>query len=119
GIAPGAHAGPGHYRHHSGDPASPGTPPTWLTHEILRVGAPRPHPTTATARSPATQQSSTAHAAYLQAVIRNGAADLATLTDGRKQALSALAYKVGGYLAWADQTESDVIGLLTAAGTAS
>jgi hypothetical protein len=119
GIAPGAHAAAGHYRHHTGNPAAPGTPPPWLTREILRVGTPRPSTATMAPADAANQSPGTARAAYLQAVIRNGAAQLATLTDGRKQALSALAYKVGGYLAWAGQTESDVIDQLTTAGTTS
>jgi hypothetical protein len=118
GIAPGAQTMDRHYRHDGGDLAEPGTLPPWLVREILRVGGPRPT-SVPTRPSLASQGSRSARAAYLNAVIRNGAAELATLTDGRKQALSALAYKVGGYLTWADQAESAVIDQLIAAGTAS
>ena len=117
GIAPGAHAQDRHYRHDGGDLATPGAPPCWLTREILRVAGPR-HATAAIDPPPNTSPND-ARSAYLDAVIRNGAARLATLTDGRKQALSALAYKIGGYLTWAGQSETDVINQLINAGTAS
>ena len=120
GIAPGAHAQDRHYRHDGGNLAEPGTPPPWLTAEILRVGRPRPAAENLGGPvRPAGQAPNSARGTYLHTVIRNGAANLATLTDGRKQALSALAYKVGGYLAWAGQNESEVIDQLTAAGTDS
>ena len=117
GIAPGAHAHDRHYRHHSGNLAEPGKPPPWLAREILRVGGPRP--ATAAAGPHSSRGPNNARTAYLHAVIRNGIAGLTSLTDGRKQALSALAYKVGGYLTWAGHTEADVIDQLVAAGTAS
>lgn len=91
--------------------------PDWLTREILRITTPR--------RAPAPPPSGTAGndreraAAYLNAVIEHGAAELAPLTDGRKAALSALAYKTGGLLAWAAQSPTDVQDRLVQAGTAS
>ncbi|HWG22703.1 hypothetical protein [Actinospica sp.] len=58
-------------------------------------------------------------ASYLLTVLHNGAQERAALTDGRKQALSSLAYKVGGYLAASGLSETEVLDRLVAAATAS
>ena len=58
-------------------------------------------------------------AAYLATVIGRGAAQLTALTDGRKRALSALAYHVGGLLAWSGLDRGQVASQLVDAGTAA
>jgi hypothetical protein len=55
-------------------------------------------------------------AAYLATVISRGATQLANLTDGRKRALSALAYHAGGLLAWSGLDREHVTGQLIDAG---
>jgi len=57
--------------------------------------------------------------AYLTTVIKRGAAQLATMSDGRKRALSALAYQVGGLLTWSGLPRDLVTSQLIDAGTAS
>ena len=56
------------------------------------------------------------HPAYLATVITRGATQLANLTDGRKRALSALAYHAGGLLAWSGLDLEHVAGQLIEAG---
>ena len=58
-------------------------------------------------------------AAYLATVIARGANQLAALTDGRKRALSALAYHAGGLLQWSGADREHITGQLTDAGTAA
>ena len=96
GIAPGATTTAGTYQIRGGDPARPGRMPAWLAREVIRV-------TTTAPRQPATppplpSPGGPGPAAYLATVITRGAAQLAALTDGRKRALSALAYHAGGLL---------------------
>ena len=98
GIAPGATTTAGTYRLRGGDPAHPGRMPAWLAREVIRA-------TTTAPRQPATapplpSPGGPGPAAYLATVIGRGATQLAALTDGRKRALSALAYHAGGLLAW-------------------
>ena len=111
GIAPGATT----YRICGGDPAQPGRMPTWLAREVLRV-------TTAAPRQPVTppplpSAAGTGPAAYLATVIGRGAAQLAALTDGRKRALSALAYHAGGLLQWSGADPDHITAQLIDAGT--
>ena len=117
GIAPGATTTVGTYRIRGGDPAQPGRMPAWLAREIIRatISAPsRP------ARSPPLPQpGGPGPAAYLATVINGGAAQLAAMTDGRKRALSALAYHVGGLLTWSGLTREHVASQLTDVGTAA
>lgn len=118
GIVPGAATRAGTYTLQAGDPAAPGRMPTWLTLEVLRVTTPRPKaPAPALARQDTSGRERVA--AYLTAVIERGAADLAPLTDGRKTALSALAYKTGGLLAASGLNHTTVQERLTAAGRAT
>ncbi|WP_433474978.1 bifunctional DNA primase/polymerase [Spirillospora sp. CA-142024] len=117
GIAPGATTRAGTYTIRAGALATVGQMPGWLTREVLRVTAPRREPPPPPSR-PAGQDRGRA-VAYLHAVIEDGAAELAPLTDGRKAALSALAYKTGGLLAWAGQSRTDVQDRLVQAGIAS
>lgn len=102
GIAPGARASAGLYKPLRGDLAHVGAMPEWLATEVIRVAsqAPptRPHAPTPTPRP----MTSTSRAgAYIDAVLGNGIRDLAGLRDGRKAALAALAYKLGGLIAGA------------------
>jgi hypothetical protein len=110
GLAPGTSTTTGTYRHTSGDPRHPGRMPDWLAREVIRIAGPiqpsSPHPATLPRSAPTT---------YLDTVLRNGTNHLAGLTDGRKTALAALAYQIGGYLTWAQATEHDVLDQLTAA----
>ena len=55
-------------------------------------------------------------AAYLATVIGRDAAQLAAMTDGRKRALSALAYHGGGLLAWSGLDREHVVSQLVDAG---
>ncbi|WP_460366180.1 hypothetical protein [Actinocorallia lasiicapitis] len=59
----------------------------------------------------------TGHAAYLATVLERGAAELAQLRDGRQRALSALAYKTGGLLAWSGASRSEIESRLIEIGT--
>ncbi|MQY07264.1 bifunctional DNA primase/polymerase [Actinomadura macrotermitis] len=119
GIAPGAAAPAGAYRVLTGTPAAPGHMPDWLAREVLRVATDRP--TTSPARLPAAPATGQEHraAAYIAAVIESGAAELASLTDGRQRALSALAYKAGGLLSWSGLSRGDIEDRLIHAGLAS
>ena len=112
GLAPGTSTTVGTYRHSGGDPRRPGRMPAWLAGEVIRIAGPvQPtplHPATTLRNAPT---------AYLDTVLRNGTNHLASLTDGRKTALAALAYQIGGYLTWAQATEHDVLDRLTAAAT--
>ncbi len=92
--------------------------PAWLAREVIRVAAARPAelsapPATSIAGPPG------CGAAYLDTVIRRGAARLTAMDDGRKRALSALAYQAGGLLAWAGLTAEQVTPRLVDVGTAS
>jgi hypothetical protein len=118
GIAPGAITPAGTYRICRGDPASPGRMPGWLAREITRACTPRP-PQPVSSPQPAPQPGGPAPAAYLTTVIRRGAAQLATLTDGRQRALSKLAYHAGGLLYWSGLTRDHITAQLVDAGTAS
>lgn len=118
GIAPGAVTASGRYQVLSGNVAAPGHMPAWLAREVTRVATPRPtRPAPVPLPSPGPR--GRGPAAYLTTVIDRGAADLATMTDGRKRALSALAYQAGGLLAWSGLPEAEVTRRLIAAGTAS
>lgn len=109
GIAPGA----GNYQLRGGDPARPGRMPGWLAREITRVTTAPPRP----AAPPAPPRAGgPGPAAYLTTVISRGAARLAAMTDGRKRALSALAYHAGGLLAWSGLDREHIATQLTAAG---
>jgi Bifunctional DNA primase/polymerase, N-terminal len=116
GLAPGAATTAGTYRLRQGDPARPGHMPGWLAAEIQRVTAPRAAPRWPQAPSAGGGRGP---AAYLAAVITRGAARLASMTDGRQRALSALAYHVGGLLGWSGADAGEVAGQLVDAGTAS
>ncbi len=118
GIAPDATTTAGHYAVLSGDPAAPGHMPAWLAREVIRVASPRPA-RPATVPPPRPHPRGRGPAAYLTTVIDRGAADLAALTDGRKRALSALAYQAGGLLAWSGLPEAEVTARLITAGVAS
>ena len=117
GVAPGAITTTGTYRLRGGDPARPGRMPTWLACEVIRVTAatpPRP-----AAAPPPRQPDGSGPAAYLAAVISRDAAQLAAMTDGRQRALSALAYHVGGLLAWSGQPREQITSQLIDAGIAA
>jgi hypothetical protein len=116
GIAPGAHTAKGTYHHTTGDIAKPGRLPPWLAHEITRAaGPPTPRPTPPPTRTATGNRG----ANYLNTVINRGTDQLKTLKDGRKLALSALAYQAGGLLAWSGLNETDITEDLIAAGIAS
>ncbi|MCP2337873.1 bifunctional DNA primase/polymerase [Actinomadura rupiterrae] len=117
GIAPGAVTRAGTYAVHAGTPHAPGRMPDWLEREVRRVAGPKPAPPPAPVVPAAPGQSNAA--GYVRAVLDNGTAELASLTDGRKAALGALAYKIGGLLPWADLTPADVEDHLVRAGLAS
>jgi hypothetical protein len=104
------------YQHAAGDPAHPGRLPDWLAREVTRIASSRntPTPTPTRPRLPGTSASGPAN--YLHTVLDNGAEDLARLSDGRKQALAALAYKAGGYLEYSGLPETEVIDRLVTAG---
>lgn len=100
GIAPGARASAGLYKPLRGDVTRVGAMPAWLATEVIRVATqtpparppaplPAPLPTTSTGRA----------GAYIDVVLTNGLRDLTGLRDGRKAALAALAYKIGGLTA--------------------
>jgi hypothetical protein len=118
GIAPGAATRAGHYQIRSGDLASPGRLPPWLAREIIRVTSPPARPAGRAAPAPPAKPDRSS-AAYLSTVICRGAAALTVMTDGRRRALSALAYQAGGLLAWSGLPHDDVISQLTDAGTAA
>ena len=117
GVAPGADHHRGTYQIRGGDPAQPGRMPAWLAREVIRA-------TTAAPPRPATPPplpgaGGPGPAAYLATVIGRGAAQLAAMTDGRKRALSALAYHAGGLLAWSGLDREHVTRQLIDAGTAA
>ena len=118
GVAPGAITRAGPYRLLSGDPARPGHMPGWLAAEVTRACQPPPPAATPATPSPAAAAPGRG-AAYLTAVIDRGAARLASMRDGRKRALAALAYQAGGLLDWSTLDPAQVTGRLTAAGTGS
>jgi hypothetical protein len=117
GIAPGAHAASGTYHITPTSPQTPGHMPDWLTREVARVATPRQHHPPATAPRATPMPTGRGRSAYLSTVLHRGAARLATLTDGRQRALSALAYQIGGLLDWSGLSEADVIDDLVHAGT--
>jgi hypothetical protein len=117
GLAPGTTTAAGTYQHRDGQPAHPGRMPDWLATEVTRAA--RPTPPVPTASPPDPQRDGSGPPGYIDTLLARGAAQLHGLTDGRKDALAALAYKTGGYLAWAGLTEADVIDRLTTAGTAT
>ena len=91
--------------------------PAWLAREVIRA-------TTTAPRQPATppplpSPGGPGPAAYLATVISRGATQLAALTDGRKRALSALAYHAGGLLAWSGADHDHITSQLIDAGTAA
>jgi hypothetical protein len=117
GIAPGAATTADTYQVRSGDPIRPGRMPNWLAREVIRAttaAPPRP-----VARPPLPTSGGPGPAAYLATVINHGAAQLAAMTDGRKRALSALAYHAGGLLDWSGLAREHVASQLTDAGTAA
>jgi Bifunctional DNA primase/polymerase, N-terminal len=117
GIAPGASTGKGTYQVRGGDPARPGRMPAWLAREIIRAttaAPPRP-----AIPPPSPPPGGLGPAAYLTTVIGRGAAQLATMTDGRQRALSALAYQAGGLLAWSGLPREHIARQLTDAGAAA
>jgi len=118
GVAPGAITRAGPYRLLSGDPARPGHMPGWLAAEVTRACQPPPPAATPATPQPAATAPGRG-AAYLTAVIDRGAARLASMRDGRKRALAALAYQAGGLLDWSTLDPAQVTGRLTAAGTGS
>jgi hypothetical protein len=120
GIAPGATTHKGTYRTTSGNPADPGRMPGWLECEVVRVADRREHrPRVPPARLRPRRYGGNEQgpATYLTIVINRGTARLATLTDGRKRALAALAYQTGGLLEWSGLPHGQVTEQLTAAGT--
>ncbi|KWW98295.1 hypothetical protein TH66_21300 [Carbonactinospora thermoautotrophica] len=119
GIAPGATTASGTYQVLSGDVATPGNMPAWLAREVIRVATPRPARPVPLPPPPSSGPPGRGPAAYLTTVLERGAAELASMTDGRQRALSALAYQAGGLLAWSGLPEADVTARLIAAGTAS
>jgi hypothetical protein len=119
GLAPGTPTKKGIYQHQGGDLTHPGQPPDWLTRELHRVAAihPNPAPAALPIRTMPAASGAAGPAAYLDAVLDRGADEIRHLTDGRKTALSALAYKAGGYLAWSGKPEADVLDQLVSVGT--
>jgi hypothetical protein len=117
GIAPGVVTATGTYQLRAGAPARPGRMPAWLAREVIRATtAPPPRPA---GSPPPSQLGGPGPAAYLATVISRSAAQLAAMTDGRKRALSALAYHVGGLLAWSGQDREHITSQLTDVGTAA
>ena len=115
GIAPGTATTAGTYQIRGGDPAQPGRMPGWLAREVIRatVAAPR-RPAAPTRRA---DPGGPGPAAYLSTVISRGAVQLAAMTDGRKRALSALAFHAGGLLEWSGLDREHVTRQLIDAGT--
>jgi len=117
GIAPGASTSKGTYQVRDGDPARPGRMPAWLAREIIRATtAASPRPATS---PPSPRPGGPGPVAYLTTVIGRGAAHLADMTDGRKRALSALAYHAGGLLAWSGLPREHIARQLIDAGAAA
>jgi hypothetical protein len=118
GVAPGARTRTGEYEIHSGDIDTPGRMPEWLTHEVIRVAGPRP-PKPIELQQRRVAAPGPRPAAYLTKVINRGTSELVAMSDGRKRALSALAYKTGGFLAWSGLPHDQVADQLINAGIAS
>ena len=117
GVAPGAATTADTYHVRGGDRAQPGRMPAWLAREVIRVTAAAPiRPAISPPRS---RPCGSGPAAYLATVIGRGAAQLAAMSDGRKRALSALAYQAGGLLAWSGLDREHVVSQLVDAGTAA
>jgi hypothetical protein len=119
GLAPGTTTRVGRYQILTGDPASPGHMPGWLAREVTRVASLQPARSAPDPAHVSPLRPGRSGARYLTTVINRGVARLATMNDGRKRALSALAYQAGGLLAWSGLAEHEVAGWLTDAGTAS
>jgi hypothetical protein len=117
GIAPGTVTTSGSYEVRGGDPDRPGRLPAWLVREVIRIAGPAPP--RPVAQRPASGPAGPGPAAYLATVIDRGAGQLAAMTDGRKRALSALAYHAGGLLAWSGLDREPVARHLADAGTAA
>jgi len=116
GIAPGAATTAGPYPVRGGDLAHPGRMPAWLAHEVIRATTTAPRQPVS---PPPPSPGGPGPTAYLATVIGRGAVQLAALTDGRKRALSALAYHAGGLLAWSGADREQVTSQLIDAGTAA
>jgi hypothetical protein len=116
GIAPGAVTSKGAYLLRSG-PARPGRMPAWLAREVIRVATSAPPPLAIPPPPP--RPGGVGPAAYITTVIGRGAAQLAAMDDGRKRALSALAYHAGGLLAWSGLPREHMARQLTDAGVAA
>jgi hypothetical protein len=116
GIAPGAATTVGTYQLRGGDPAQPGHMPAWLAREVIRVTATPVRPAISPPRS---RPGGSGPTAYLATVIGRGAAQLAAMSDGRKRALSALAYQAGGLLAWSGLDREHIVSQLADAGIAA
>jgi hypothetical protein len=116
GIAPGATTTADTYQIRGGDPAQPGHMPTWFAREVLRVTTAAPRQAVTPPPLPSSD-SGAGPAAYLASVIGRGAVQLAATTDGRKRALSALAYHAGGLIQWSGADRSHVTARLIDAGT--
>jgi hypothetical protein len=71
------------------------------------------------AQQPASGSADAGAAACLATVIDRGAGQLAAMTDGRKRALSTLAYHAGGLLAWSGLDREPVARQLADAGAAA
>jgi hypothetical protein len=117
GIAPGAVTTAGTYQIRGGDPAQPGRMPGWLAGEVIRATVAAPRQPVAPPRR--ADPGGPGPAAYLSTIISRGAVQLAAMTDGRKRALSALAYHTGGLLSWSGLPREDVASQLIEAGTAA
>ena len=118
GVAPGATTTAATYPIRGGDPARPGHMPTWLAREVLRATTTAPRQPVIPPALPS-PGSGAGPAAYLATVIARGANQLAALADGRKRALSALAYHAGGLLQWSGLPREHVTSQLIDAGTAA
>jgi hypothetical protein len=118
GIAPGAATTAGTYRTRGGNPARPGRMPDWLAREVIRATQEAPS-RPATPPRFLSPSGGPGPAAYLTTVLSRGAIQLATMTDGRKRALSALAYHAGGLLTWSGLSRERVTSQLIDAGTAA
>ena len=116
GIAPGAVTIAGIYQIGGGDRARPGRMPAWLAREVIRATRYVP---SRQAIPPLSRPGGPGPAAYLSTVINRSAAELAAMTDGRKRALSALAYHVGGLLTWSGLAREHVVSQLIDIGTAA
>jgi hypothetical protein len=115
GIAPGAVTTVGTYQIRDADPAQPGRMPAWLAREVIRATT-TAAPLRPAIRPPLSRADGPGPAAYLVTVVSRGAAQLAAMTDGRKRALSALAYHAGGLLDWSGLAREQVTAQLVDAG---